>query len=474
MQFDPAAAELHNLVVRDAKVRTRRGLTSAKTPTAGSNYVAGFSVQSQSTTEFWHYLFEQSSTTSVVTLQVTDEEFGSIFSLPLGPMQARPIVTKSVALNQILINSPSFTGPLYGLVGGGLIPAIKSTSTNPDTRSLDIPPGHITAWGDRSPIAFGSTLYINDPPNPDPRAYVAANAIPLGGTIYDLFTGPEGALYLFTSADTYTIAADALGKGQTATGFISTLTGLNPLRPGNAATSNGVVACLTKDGLVTVANGVQTRVPLTTYQGKRYLSLPYEQNDFRDGRLFSTTNGFLLSFGTKRKHVISIDVRNGFRSVLWTQTGAPLDVVGMLKTRDGEDLPVLSNRVVQYMGTSDFDGSAVRGVACQRIDVPTQQSAVVRSVTVKADNVGQPVAMAVGAATRNNTTPTKTRDITIGTSLWAASGQLNGREQRTTRMQCDERVTDLEVEVALDGGDRSLGLVDVEVQGQGATRRDRF
>jgi len=474
MLWDPATAELHNLVVRDAKVRTRRGLVSAKTPTAGTAYVAGWSIESQSTTEVWHYLFEQSTTTSVVTLQVVDEEFNSVFSLPIGPTQGRPVVTKAVTLNQVMINSPSFSGPLYGLVGGGLVQALKSTSANPDTTSLDIPPGHITAWGDRSPIAVGNNLLFNDPPKPDPRAYVAKNVVPLGGVIFDHFTGPDGALYVFTSQDTYVIAADALGQGQTVTGFISTLTGLNPSRPGNAVTSNGVIACLARDGLVTIAGGVQTRVPLMTYQGKRYLSFPGEMSDYRDGRLFPTSTGFLLSFGTRRKHAIHIDVRNGFRSVLWTQTGAPLDVVGMLRSRDGEDFPVLSNRVVQYLGSTDFDATAVRGVAASRIEVPPDQTPTIRSITVKADNVGQPVGMSVGAATRTNTTPAKTRDVVIGTGLWSASGQLNGRELRTTRMQCDQRVTDLEVEVSIDGGDRGLGPVDVEVQGQGTTRRDRM
>lgn len=232
----------------------RPSLQTLKTPTASTAYVAAFSIESPTTTEVFHYLFEQAAG-GTVTLRVTTEEFVELFNQALGIMPPAPVVTWGISLNQVMINSPSFSAPLYGIVGGGLVTATKTessfASSNPETQALTIPPGHIASFGDRLPIAQAHVLYFNDPTN-DVRTYVGSNAIAFPGQIYDLFTGPDGALYLFTSQDAYVIPADALGHGQLIVPFISTIPGVGTSRPRNAATSNGVVACLSRRGLVMV------------------------------------------------------------------------------------------------------------------------------------------------------------------------------------------------------------------------------
>lgn len=472
MQFDPSTGELHNLVLRNGKLRTRYGLQSVRTNTAGSLMVAAFTVKSPTTTEPFHYIWEVSTTTTILTLRVFNEEYVQIYTLDFGTVKIRPFITYGVTLNQIIINGPF--GAYYGIVGGGLIQALKIADTNPGTTTIDPPPGIVCAWGDRLPIAQANQVYFNDARlDDDVRAYAALNTISPGGEIYDMFAGPDNSLWIFTSTETYQIPADALGQDQTIQGFISTIPGLTPSRSGNACQSNGAVACLNKTGLVTIAGGVQTPMQLSTYDGKRSLSVPVNMDDWRDGQLFKTSNGFLLSFGSKRKHCVLIDLRNGFNSFLWNSGGSPLDVVGVLRGRGETDLYVTSTNVLIPLGNVDWDGSVVRGVACSRVDVPPDEALVVRSVTVKADNIGQNVSAFVGASTKVAANPAHTpRDTNIGTSVWSATAPIGARELRTTRLQCNERLTDLSLEVSLDGGNRALSLADIETRGQGQGRRD--
>lgn len=471
MQFDPSTGELHNLVLRNGKLRTRYGLQSVRTNTAGSLMVAAFTVNSPTTTEPFHYIWEVSTTTTILTLRVFNEEYAQVYTLDFGQVKTRPFITYGITLNQIIINGPF--GAYYGIVGGGLIQAIRVVDIVPSTTTIDPPSGIVCSWGDRLPIANANTVYFNDSPTPDVRAYAGLNITSPGGEIYDMFAGPDNSLWIFTSTDTFNIPQDALGQSQTIQGFISTVPGLTPSRSGNACQSNGVVACLSKAGLVTIAGGVQTPMQLSTYDGKRSLSVPVNMDDWRDGQLFKTSNGFLLSFASKRKHCMLIDLRNGFNSFLWNSSGSALDVVGVLRGRGGTDLYVTSTNVLMPLGNVDWDGSVVRGVACSRVDVPPDQQLVVRSVTVKADNISQNVSAFVGASTKVAANPAHTpRDTTIGISTWAASGSIGARELRTTRLQCNERLTDLSLEVSIDGGNRALSLADIETRQQGVGRRD--
>jgi len=484
MKLDPRKMELHNLIVRDTKLFVRPGLREHLAPTSGTVYVAGFSVESPSTTEVWHYLVEQHIGTRVATLRVYTEEYLEMFSVALGNLGDEPVITYGVQNNQIMINSPSFSSPLYGLVGGGLVQAQKVASRNPDTTALEIPTGHITTWGDRFAIAAGNVVFINDP-GTEPRTFVAQNAIAFPGTVYDLFQGPDGGLWVFTSADVYVMSADALGQGQTAVGFITTIPGVHTSGPRNAATSCGAVLALTKDGATFVTTSSQRRIDLAPYEGKRYWSRPVEVDDYRlQGLLFKASDGFALGFHGRRDFWLDINLRSDFRSFAWTRSSA-LSLVGTLRTRDGETLYVTKTRILAAIGTDDFsEGGPIRGIACGRIDTETDDL-VARHITVTTDAVaadaltymhGSALFEAVPAQPFAADTP-GVHDIVIGTSLWSASGpKLFGRDARTVRMSMAERCTDVQIEVGVAGhgvGGARLALCDLEAVQQGPLRKSR-
>lgn len=472
MKVDLGAAELHNLVKRRGGLEVRPGLMSIHEPTAGTLFVSSWSIESPFTGEVWHYLVEQSTTTSIATLRVFTEEFYELYSYSLGVLPQKPVVRHGVANNQVQVNSPSLSAPLYGLVGGGLITAVKTESVNPDTTALEIPTGHVAVFGDRLPVAQGNLLLFNDP-GIDPRTYTAQNVLPLGGTIHDHFQAGDGALYAFTTAGAYFIPADALGRGQEVQGFVGLIPGIQTSRPRNAAASNGVVVALQRGGLAVLGEG-QAVIDVAPYKGPRYFSESVEVDDYRlAAEVFPSSEGFLVGFRGRRGFILDFDLRDGYRSYIWHQT-ADLNLVGTLRSRDGDTLLVLEDRVVQKLGTRDFGDVGVRGVACQEVDIPEATEALVRHITTSSDNVGQTVGVYTRGQALTKTVPTKADDTIIGTSTWAAARKYRSRQPRTVRHSMAERATHLPLEVVVEGGCRRLETsIDVEFRGQGRKRRDK-
>lgn len=477
MIVDVNTWEMHNVIKRGDQVWTRKGLMSVGTPTGGTSYVAGFTVESPFTTEPWHYLFEQDNNTNVVTMRVVTEELVEVFNLPLGVMQASPVITYALGSNQILINSPSLSAPLYGLAGGPIITAVKTASINPSTTALDIPAGHICTFGDRAPIAQGNVIFFNDPPSSsssDPRTYVGANALPLPGTVYDMMQGPDGALYIFTSKDVYVMPQDALGKGQLVQGFISAIPGVNTSRPRNAISCAAGVVALTRDAVVVLNSaGITQRIDIAPYKGKRFFSRYVEQDDLRlSGELYPTPDGFLVGFRGARGHFLEVNTRLGYQSYTWSQTSS-FNVVGTLRSRDGVSLYIFKDRIVMSTGNADYDGSTVRGVFCGRIALPPASQPVTRRVTTSSSSIGALTGSYIASQPNTAIVPSLARDTVIGTAKWGTTQPVTGRETRSVRLSCFIRDTDPQIEVLYDGADRRLETqADIEFGGQGKERRD--
>lgn len=473
---DPSTWELHNIVKTPSGLRTRSPLWSIKTPTSGS-FVGGFTVEVPSSTEVHHYLFEQ-GTDGTTTLRVVTEEFFELYNFPLGVLQQNPVITWAIGNNQILINSPAFSAPLYGVVGGGVVTAVATMSLNTDTTSLDLPQGHICSFGDRSPIAQNQVVFFNDPPSAksvDPRSYVAQNVLGLPGSVFDLFQGPDGALWMFTSAGVYTMPPDALGQGQTVVGSIARVPGIDTSRPRNACATIGTVAVLQRDHVVLLPSG--TIVDLSPYNGPRRLSNRVEVEDLRlSAEIFPTPRGFIVAFRGNKPFFLVADLKNqSFSYVIDASTS--YNAVGVLRTRDGEPLYVLSDRVVMQMGISDRDswaGIAQLAVACGMIETSAADRPVLRSLTTNTEFVGQPVGVSAGRdGLTSLTQPTITGDTIIGTSQWSSTGSFIGRTFRSTRHNVSQRMPEPPVEVQIGGLGRRVGLVDVDLAGQGRSRRDQ-
>lgn len=472
MIVDISGWELHNLYRDGDALRTRPGFATFTAPTSGRTFVAGFSLQAPQTTEVWHYLFEQDDTTKMVTLRVTTEEFFTVFSMDLGVMEEAPVITWASVNRQVMINSPSFSAPLFGVLGGGLMAALKQDSVYEDSTALDIPAGHITTFGDRMPIAQGATLFFNDP-GIDPRTYVAENVVALPGVIFDILQANDGALWIFTSEGVYTLAADALGQGQTVQGFLAKVPGLQTSKPRNAVSTRFGVAVLDRDAVVVGGR----RIPIGTYQGRRQLSRAIEVEDLRQfGELYATPRGVLVGFRSDRDLFLDIDLQDGTVTYVWA-AGDTLNLVGALRGRDGELIHLFSDFAGEQTvtGTLDFDAEAIPAVAAGRMELGPVDWPIIRRLSVSAANGGAEVASSCSGVTDTANNTTVDGDIVIGTSTWAASGtKMAGRTTRSTRTTLNVRASEpnAEVEVA-GGGRRVIPAIEVQTGGVGRRRKEK-
>lgn len=485
MKVDLRTFELHNILrQRDGSLRVRRAMLFTKSPSGGTLFVGGFTVESPTTTEPWHYLLEQSTTTGIVTLRAFTEEFFEVWNLELGMMPSDPVFSVAVANNQMMINSPSLPAPLYGIPGGGMVQAVKTASINTGTTALDLPAGHIASFNDRTVIAAGAVAFFNDPPfrsnGFDPRTFVAENAVPLPGTIYDIFQATDGAFYIFTSAGVFALPVDATGQGQTISGFLERIPGIDVSRPRNAAATNGAVAVLQKQHVQIIGG---PRIELATFKGRRYFSLPVEVDDLRlTAEIFGVRGGFVVAFRGKRAHFALIDLES--KSVSWIYSGVPgtaaqaTSVVGVLRSRDGEPLFICREGVLDLFtgGTAfDFNNGVTPfyGVACGRIDM-TGQRPVVRRVVSGSGACGTAIGAAVSGAVVTSTTPALANEPILGTALWGASTPSPGRQTRTVRFNMAVHASDPHIELMFTGADREVRAdAEVIIEGQGASRTDK-
>lgn len=483
-----AGFELHNVFKNKAgELWTREGFIQLLSPDVDSLFVGGFTVRSATTTEVWHYILSQNTNTGRVLLSVYTEELNLMFAVDLGTMVGNPVFTYAVVNNQLMINSPSMSAPLYGLPGGGLMPALKVDSINDDTTALDIPAGHICSFGDRMPIAQGAVVYFNDP-GVDPRTYVSQNTLGLPGTIYDMFQGPDGGLWMFTSDGLYVMAADALGRGQQVVGFVRKVEGLPTSKPQSAVSTKWGVVCLTRTGIAVVdGGGGRQEIPFSTYEGRRKLTEPVEFEDIRQfGRLFETEDGVIVGFGDDRNFSVSVDLALGgivtFLSVEISSFFIPRpQFIGVLQTRDGEDWYLSPSTLSVLFTTGDEDmsnfapGNIIRGTLCGKLEMGPMQNPIVRRVSLSVANAGSQVAVCVDGKQDSGKTTSVNNEVVIGTSTWGqVAPQLSGLTARSTRCTVNVRSSEPNVEVqASSGGRRLTKVVEVEMNGTWTTKKDK-
>jgi hypothetical protein len=481
MRVDLSGFELINMVRPDKPgiLRNRKAMVSQKTPTASTTFVAGFSIESASTSEVWHYLFEQHSTSLEVTLRVFTEEWVEMFNLPMGVLPKNPVISWGQNTGQLMVHSPAFSSALWGIPGGGLISAVKQDSINPDTTAIDIPRGHISSFGDRFAIAQGNVIYFNDPPGAansyEVRTFVGlSNAIALPGAVFDLIQGPDGALYIFTSAGVFTLPADATGQGQSVAGWLQKIPGIETVQSGNACAIASGVAVLQRDHVVLLPTG--RVIPITNRSTRYIYSGVVRVDDLRiGGRLLQTDSGFAVSFPGFREFMFHVDL-NGPEPFVsaWTTNGTlVIEPVATLQGRDGETLYVMPNQVarpfVRYTANTSVDD--VIGVASGAVQMPADAGPVIRRMFAVADNLNGIIAGLVDDGYNNTTVPAKTTDAIIGTGLWGTANVFQ-RKQKNVRMNFNVRASQPQVQVLVQGSHRTIGAsIELEAAGQGQRGR---
>lgn len=429
-----------------------------------------FSIESQNTTEVYHYVIYVSG-----RLDIFDEEFILIFTTNISaestagfPDVAIGSFSHAISNNQLIINSEYLAAPIYGVIGGGVIPAVKVDSINPDTSAVDLLPGGVASFGDRIVYSYINQIFISDP-GTEPRTIVAENTISFGGKVLDMFqAGPNGLFYVFTTAGLYTLPADGLAGQQSYAGFITSSKDYEATQLRNAAYSKNAIFGLLDNGVWDVNNSVN--IEFIKWRRGRGLSQTVGNfTDLRYGRIYTFENGFICQFESS---ILMIDIVNKFSSWVCNSSTANDQLVGVLKTRDGKNIFCSTNAAWEFIGNDiDFDGT-FKGTAATNILTPPAASPVIREITIGADNNGLGVQTYIRGGTMSNVTGNTILGPIIGTSLWNAANLVYSEAKfRSSRNRLAVRGDNLDLEIAVNGAlSRIDSTVQITLNGQGTER----
>jgi len=483
MIVDISKWEMHN-VVRDGSgdIRTRRGF-AATLDFVADDVVASFSVENPKTSEVNWFFFMWSPTTGAVTLKVYDEgranSSAPLYTFPLGVMSRDVVITMAQSYGFLQFNSPSFSAPLFGFVGGGVTTMLAVPSENPDSTTLSVPTGHCATFGDRWCVAQDNAIYFADPGIQGVRSFTAQNVLVVPGTVLDLFQADSGSLMIFTTAGAYSLGADALSVGQDVVGFLSQIDGVSTTAPRNACSTSFGTLVLGRSDISVISGGAVQKLSIPRYTGRRKLSRPVEVDDLRTwGRLLPTPDGFLLGFGRNRDMFLAADLRTNTYSWMYghDSQNQPTQLHGVVYSRDGDQFLVFRSTVVQPLtvGASDhFDGEML-GYVCGLLPVDTTDMPLFRRVTVACANAGGTAGVAMSPAENVlQTTAVHTGDVVVGTDVWG-SKKIASYNQRTTRCTVNTRATEPHIELVFGGcGRRIASTINLEMSGTWRARKDR-
>jgi hypothetical protein len=454
-------AERHN-VTPDDKVRP--ALYSVSTPSSGTVFVGGFSIEAANTGALYHYIVERATATGIGTIYVKNEQFQTISSTTIGYIPKQISLSWACQNRQLIISAPEFSYTLYSIVGGGVVRCIKVASAVPTTTALEVPVGSVCSFGDRVVIAQGSALYFNDP-GVDIRTFVAENVVAMPAKITDIFEGPSGALIIGTTMGVYALPSDALGQGQLVFGFMQKLSSYEAQQPRNIAFANGQLLGLQKGGFSTLGDQAVATNP-APYAGKRYISTfvgPGDSGDYRYYQMFGSVDyGHLISAGGS-----IYSVKQG----QWITSGLDLSLVGVLKTDLGATLFMTPTQILDTWGNVEADDSDFIAVACGTIPVNVTDSTMVRAIITSSDNVSHQQKAYIGAQQKTDTTPPPARaENIIGTNHWSVHTHYCAPEIRSRRHHVVLRTDEVTMEVAFDEALSNIGPIDVETKQVGPKR----
>lgn len=440
--------------------------------------VYAFSVENQNTTEVMHYVIY---TTGI--LRIYDEQFVLQFTTNISaesvagfPVAAIGSFSHAVVNGQLIINSEYLATPIYGVVGGGVIPAVKVASINPDTAAVDLSPGGVAVFGDRIVYSYINQIFISDP-GTEPRTIVAQNTISFGGKVLDMFqAGPNGLFYVFTTVGLYTLPADGLAGQQSYAGFITSSKDYEATQLHNAAYSKNTIFGLLDSGVWDANNS--THIELIKWRRGRGLSQTVGNfSDFRYGRIYSYENGFVCQIGTS---ILMLDIVNKYSSWINNTNDSNTILVGVLKTRDGKNIFCSTDAVWELIGNTgnlfdvdvDYNNATFFGTCATNILTPPAASPVIREVTVGLDNNGKQVQTYVRGTTLSNTTGNTIIGATADTSLWDTAGLVYCEAKfRSSRNRLAVRGDNLDFEMKVTGAlARISSNVQIVLNGQGTER----
>ena len=470
MQVDISQFSMQNFERVGGELRVRRGLQSLRTPTVGSKYIAAYSVDDKAG-NVWHYLVERKTSTKVATVFCySDTDIvsysGLLYGSPLvtkeiGPLPDDCAISFATVTEQITINSPAMH-PLFGVVLGPLVSARPLPSENEATTAIDVPSGHVCRFGDRTCIANGQTVFVCEPRSDlFQRTYSAVSRVSVSSAVHGIFQGPGGALWIFTASSAFTLPVDAIGQGQSLEGFMSEMPTEGSYGPQRAGASRNSVMRLTARGFRRLPQGED--VELDPYQGKRRLGKPLSAPDFTSsGRVYPNDNGYFIAVrGTGSW--FDVNERQDYQSLTWIE-GQTADLVGSLRGRGGDILPVTADHVLSPYGWEDIGAKSPHGVLMGTFNVGSGRDVGVRRVTVSTDNIGLPVAVALSSQDNSKLVRLRASESSVNSGQ---SETWTGRERRRTPFTFGARGNSFSIEIQVDGGEYSISReIEIETLGE--------
>lgn len=441
----------------------RPGLRRIYTPDANRMLCGGFTVLNSYTGEVWHYVFDITSSVSSprdLRLRILDEDLQIFQSLSLNVNVDPRVITHAVVEGEILICSPDFP-TLFGLVGSGVILAVKVPSDNPSTTAIEVPRGIVSSFGNRVAVADGITLYFSDPLSAtggDVRTFVPQNANQRPAPVFGLHEGAGGSLVCLTQRGVYGLdsSAGAVGiVGSNGTAWRI----LNHAEATTFASScavKGRVYALTRKGYQLVDTEGATEEPLNDPMIPRLYGTRIANDDWREARMFATNDGPAVSTtGACSMHDLDDEVRSWWRC----NVGSTFNVRGMLKSVDGDDMILAEDGVYQMMGNFDGDLTATpaatqpKGIIYGRVLTSPDDNYTARQIEAVASVGGAgSIYVAVRGDGQTLTVPADNRALIEGTSTWGGSPTTpyEPAPLQVARWQGDLNTRDVGVEFGAD------------------------
>lgn len=440
IQIPLSSAELHNVIIDSERLRVR----DATYTIDEGVYVYFATLTGYTSGIVYHYVFTVDSG-QFLTCSIMNDDWVLLDSFSIGQqLDLSAAITHAVVGPQVIFNSPGWTTPLYGIIGGRLVAAVAQQPLNPTTPSIDLAPGLVCSFADRVVWAIGNNVIVSNP-GLDPRVLTSPNAFTTSGPVVAMFQRSGGNLVIVSTNEISEIPPDGLAGYSLGT-TKSSSTHYKGLNARNADASNGAYIGLTRDGFMDLGTGKVTS--LTQYRRGRRITKPVGPgiDDYRSGQIWATDTGFLIS--TIDGNCVEINTQ--FNTISWLyDTNYVFAPVGVGRTTEGRIIYALKDGIVCFYGTDH----ALQGGIATEVDVPGIASYLIQSVTVTVDGSGvNEVSSYVEDSLKSEVVPSAAGGISTTTGVWDAGVLLETRPRSRRQLRGGQaRIDGIYLEVGAKG-----------------------
>lgn len=463
----------------------RPGLRRIYTPDEGRELCGGFSVRNDRVGATLHHVFSVSDSTTArdCTMHVFDGAFGELLRFQYRANVVPRALTDAVVFGQHLICSPDLP-TLWGRVGNGYRIAESKASDSGAGVLATIPRGISTTWNNRAIICEGRNAYVTDPiavGGGDLRSIIGENAFQLPGHVYGVHQAAGGMVVFVTSAGVFGLDSSASARAIVgAAGADLRLLNHNAaVSYESSAVVRGRVFGLTEAGFALIDAESASEQVLSEIEATRYFGPRIVEQDWRRARLFAGDLGPIV--GHARQFAAHFfDMIEGEGS-WWTHAG-DLELVGVLRDHDGEQMLIHKDGVRRIVGDFDGEVALTSGITQSKAVIfgalpviPSKNRDVLQVHAAAAVGGVGSIAVALRGSQHSAIPVVDPEGFTIGADTWTSAKRATSTPMSDVRIKfgpADARPTrEPTLEIAVDGClSRIAEAIDVEEAG-GAERR---